>query len=338
MPGLEYPPPPIETQPPTPEGAPPAPYIPAETTPDVPSWEVALEEFLSELLPIFTPGTVEQGEWGEWEIGGWERFRREYTFVDEAFPDWEQVGFYIVDPVTEEVVNGDAVPYVMTLQGEWENDEKWSITHIATSFYLYDMDEDGIPILLIRWSTLGGDPFESVSMFRYTGGKYEAVHISRWSFWQEEFVDGVELFEFGPSVVSGLLARDSEGRTIVLSMGGAGGVESSAHILNSGNDGISLDPIFWMRSGWGGGLEQEFTLFLNESITGDRASLPEMGGDDVVFFPWEWLWGEGDMTPVPLPIMPDITVAPLPRLTGLEQRLTESVTARLLAEGRILPI
>jgi len=55
-----------------------------------------------------------------------------------------------------------------------------------------------------------------------------------------------------------------------------------------------------------------------------------------MFFPWEWLHGEGDTTPVPIPVMPHITVAPLPRMTALEQQLTERITAQLLAEGRIL--
>lgn len=328
-----------EVETPMPEEVLPVPYVPVEPEPDVPSWEVALEEFLSEFLPVFTAGTVEEMEWGQRGSSGWRRFLREYTFVDEAFPNQELFGFYFADPVTGEMVDSDTVPYIMMLQGELEDGDEWSAEYIATDFFLYDMEQGDAPVLLIRWSSVPGDPFGFESAFRYTNGTYEPVRVLEECLWREEVIDGVELFHFGPSVVRGLLAQDSEGRILVLGMGGAGGVESSAHILNLTDDGIRLEPVFWMRFGWVGEPENEFKfrLIVNEDITGEQASLPEVDGEDVMFFPWDWMWGEGDMSPVPIPIMPDVTVAPLVRLVELEQRLAERVAANLLAAGRVLP-
>ena len=101
---------------------------------------------MRKFLPLFTPGTT--NEWGELETGGQLSFVRSYTFEDEQ--GLAQTGFYAADPVTEECVDADTVSYVMTRQGEWEYGV-WTATDIATSFYLHDIDGDGIPALLIRW-------------------------------------------------------------------------------------------------------------------------------------------------------------------------------------------
>jgi len=308
--------------------------VPVESTLDAPSWEIALEEFLSELLPIFTPGIM--NEWREWEAGRWLPFVHSYMFTDEQ--GWEHTGFYIADPVTGERADADT-PYVLMWQYEFEH-EVWTATFIATSFYLHDIDGGGIPALLIRWYPPGGD-FESVQMFRYINGRYTPMDISMRHFWNlDEVIETPFLFE--TALFSGgseLLARDSEGRTIILGIGGAGGFGTWAHILHMTDGGVRLAPFFNIRFEWGseGGEEMRLNLFVDESITGERGFLSEIEQEDALFFPWEWLHGKGDMTPVPIPIMPDVTVTPFPRMTDLEQQLTERITARLLAEGRILP-
>jgi len=278
-----------------------------------------LEEFLLEFLPIFSPVT----------------FERTYTFVDEAFPNWEQTGRYFADPITEERIAPDAVPYIMTLQGEFEGGEAWSITYIAVGFSLLDIDEDGIPELLVQYA-LGDFWFEV--LFRYIDGKYVAVPTFRRHFEQEDPTERVNLFFHGPSAISEFFARDSTGRLIVLGAGGAGGLTVSGYVADLSDVGIHLAPIFNMRHGWWeGSTENEFRLWVDDSITGELTSLPEVDEYNFMFFPWDWPHGESDMTPVSIPVMPDVTVTPLLRLIDLEQQLTERITARLLAEGRILP-
>jgi len=313
---------------PAPEPASEPPYIPA-LAPDAPSWEVALDEFLREFLPIFTPGTLVPYSWvdWEWEVGGWGHFVREYTFEDER--EHTLTDYYLADPVTGETVDADDVP--------WQY-EAWATTFIATDFYLHDIDGDGIPTLLIRWHPLGGD-FEGVQMFRYIDGIYTPMRVSVRHFWNlDEAADTP--FLFSTAIFSGgseLLARDSEVRTLTLGIGGAGGFGTWAYVLHMDDDAVRLEPAFNIRFGMGFfGEDWGLHLYIDESITGERASLPEIEEEDALFFPWEWLDGEGDMTPVPIPIMPDVTVAPFPRMTDLERQLTERITARLLAEGRIL--
>ena len=307
------------------------PDVPSWETPlDAPSWEVALEEFLSEFLPIFTPGTVAPYSWVEWlwEVGGWGHFVREYTFEDEL--GYARTGFYLADPMTGETVDADDVPYAFTPEG-------WTAIFIATDFYLHDIDGDGIPALLIRWHPLGGD-FEMVQMFRYLEGRYTPISVSVRSFWQYEAVETP--FLFSTALFSGgseLLARDSEGRTLVLGAGGAGGFGTWAYVLHLEDNSVRLEQFFNIRYGWDRHVEgRQFQLSVNTYIMGDRASLPAIEMEEILFFPWEWAYGLGDMTPVPIPIMPDVTVVPFPRMTDLEQLLTERITARLLAEGRIL--
>jgi len=303
---------------------------------------MALEEFLSEFLPIFAPTPTEHPGIGESAPGGWLSFVREYTFVDEAFPDWEQTGFYVVDSVMGEAADLDAVPYAFTEQLEFEY-EMWTATYIATGFHLYDIDGDGIPAVLIWWYPLGGH-FMNVQMFRYIEGRYTPMRVSVKHFWNlDEVVDTPFLFSTALfSGVSELLARDSEGRTITLGIGGAGGFETLAYVLHMDEDSIRLDPFFRIRfdherEGPDGWEEEGFRIYVDESITGEHISFPEMDWENAMFFPWEWTNGMGDMTPVSIPIIPHVTVAPFPRMTTLEQQLTERITAQLLAEGRILP-
>jgi len=320
----------------------PTPYVtvtpvPTPYVPEVPSWEAALEEFLSELLPIFAPLTTEPDPWDVWDISGWREFVVDYSF--EVVEGAEQMHLYIADPVTGERADADT-PYVLARHSESEHQDI-TITHLANSFYLHDIDGDGIPTLLIRWMIPHGDRWGGVQMFRYIDGKYTPMHVLTESFWNlGEEIETPFLFEAGNfSGVSELFARDSEGRAMTLGIGGAGGVESHGYILHMDGDNAKLAPFFWIRFGWDGepGEEMQGRIFVDESIVEEYTHLSDIDEIDALFFPWEWTRGGGDLTPRAIPILPDITVEPFPRMTELEQRLTERITARLIAEGRILP-
>jgi len=308
----------------------------------IPHWQVALEEFLSEYNTIFTPRTTRGNEWSEWEIGGWWRFVRECRYICQD--GWERRVFYLVDPMTEEPVDADTEPYVFVLEWVgWDGTEQASI-YVASYFYLKDVSGDGIPELFISWNIIDGDPFGFTRMFRYKDGRYEPVNVSRRHLplhWREEILNSPILFHWGASGVNESLAVDSEGRIFAIGMGGAAGIESSASILKLNKDGVVLEPIFHMRYGhiWdeSNGSEWGFRLYIDESIKKEHAFLSdEIDFNDVAFFPWQWFQGEGDMTPVQLPVLPDITVSPLPRMRELEERVTERITARLILEGRIV--
>ena len=303
---------PTATPVPTPE--------PTVAPPVIPSWELALEEFLLEFLPIFTPGTRERNEWSEWEVGGWRQFVR-----------GQADGFYIADPATGQRVSADTAPYIWSHRFAGEHE---SALYIAAGFYLHDINGDGVPELLIRWTTPDGY-FEGVRLFRYVDGAYVAARVTIRTFERNEAVDTPWLFWADISGGAELLARDSRGRVLTLGIGGAGGFGTWAYTLNMDDTGVRLTPAFNIRfdSGMYG---PELDLFVDAAFAGEAGHLSQIGQEDALFVPWEWAHGEGDITPVPIPIMPNIAVAPFPRMYNLERRLTESITSQLIAEGRIV--
>ena len=199
---------------------------------------------------------------------------------------------------------------------------------------LHDLNGDGIPELLIRWTTLCGMK-HGVQLFRYQCGAYVASRVSTRRFELNEARETPFLLSGHQATDSELLARDSTGRILTLGSGGAGGFGSWANIIHLDNYGVRLEPMFEIRVDFSMEVSEP-RLYLNESITEERESLPEIGSGDPLFFPLEWHQGEGDITPMPIPIMPDVTVAPFPRMYNLEHRLTERITAQLVAEGRII--
>ena len=311
--------------------APPVTYVPVEIEPSyIPSWEHALEAFLLEFLPIFTPVTVEPRS--HWSTGGYRQFVREHRESGML------TNRHIADPVTGEIIDADTVPYYVTHHFYSEDGSTTSATRIASDFFLYDIVGDGVPILLIRWPMLDA-PFGDRSMFRYIDGSYVPVRVSIRTFWWDDVIDT-------PFILDGwgeFFAKDSEGRTIILGAGGAGGFGVWAHEVHM-DDIIRLEPMFFLRyetPAYGPILR----VYYDAAIVIE--SWPKMEPEDIYAIPWlSWLWdlplpeweaGEADMTPLPLvPIMPGVTVVPVPRMTEAEQRLTERITARLLTEERIL--
>jgi len=165
---------PIVTEPPTPPTPPPALFNPSE------DWEVALVEHLSQFTPIFRNGRF--GQWGGWQ-SDWEDYV--YWLVDREYGDWNLwygEGFTFRDPETGERLIGYDMPFLLRdfiiTCNEGSMVMGPSIFYIAINFYLYQLDETGVPTLIIRWI----DPMQygrgnggMLAMYRFQNGAFEYI-------------------------------------------------------------------------------------------------------------------------------------------------------------------
>jgi len=96
-------------------------------------WETALDEFLGEFLPIFTsrtPGST----WDD----GWFRFVRTLD-ENEILSDGREVSLAFYDPVTDVRIDENDVPFIRERN------------FIAADFWLYDLNDDGVPEVVVTF-------------------------------------------------------------------------------------------------------------------------------------------------------------------------------------------
>jgi len=294
------------------------------------TWEVALEAFLLELHPIFTPTESGQAEWSIWYAGGASHFVQYYTFNDDGFL---RTVFFVSDPVTGKRVK--TAPYLFTHQVEGSG---YTINknYISANFFLYYIDDSGIPLLIIEWHIISDlPPHKGFSVYRYLDGAFMHLPVLVNRFWQEGYYIRPFLFMNDIFAGSEILVIDSTERVLVLGGGGAGGFGSWAYVLHIKDEYIWLEPFFYFRINFG--IEQnEFLVYVNESITGPEENFPELSETDVLFFPHEWLQGESALSSVPIPIIPSIRIKPLLSFIELENELTQRIFNQLYQKGLIL--
>ena len=315
------------------------------TEAESPSWKIALEEKLSELLPIFTPGVAPQRipgsfgvyryvNWSFWDVGGAAHFVNAYTYYDAK--GRERWIYHIINPKTNEPVTEEAAYIYIERNMWWPGIES---TFITTGFYLHMLDDTDIPTLFIRWHWLEGISREGFTMHRYHNGIYVHVPVSSRWFWDENRYYTSFLHTRDVTFGAEMLAKDSEGRILTLGAGGSGGFGTWARILTIENEHAYLEPFFNIRFDLTKDGER-LRLYTNETFIESSDLLTNIKPEEAFFFPTDWyapFQGIVDFYPVAIPILPDVKVAPVPRLIELEQELTERITSRLIREGLILP-
>ena len=203
-------------------------------------WEVALEEYLDQFPPIFHHPEYIESDWGNWWSTNWHDFIE--FFVDEegnkigdTEPHSYGVTYHYRNPITDEQLNIDEVPFLY--QSSWiridadEREHQESTTWIATGFQLFDLDDTGIPALVIYWNysrqAITSSPGQRVTLHLYRDGSFEFVaDLSR---------GGV-----------GFL-RDEEGR-IFLSMGSPVAHFVDLRLMELGDE-IVIEPILSTSGG-----------------------------------------------------------------------------------------
>ena len=273
-------------------------------------WETALEDFLVEFLPFFTDSATIAHEFAgnQYEpagviIGqhfGWERFVQRGDYEEWEYP----LAYTFHDPVTGNRVMTEEVPYLMSqIQMHWRN-EVWDTPAIATGFALYDLDDDGIPEVLISWEMEfgfgSGDGGYPITIHQFVNGSYE---LAGWL--------------WGPSV----FYRDSSGRPIIYWLSWTDGfMESDFIAFNDG--GIEFEPIIERIDG-----DIFYNHIINENV---YVSL-----DDV----FHYAWGSDNadvLSTTTIHGMPDEVLTIIEPMAELQESITETLTQRLKAEGRIL--
>jgi len=259
-----------------------------------PSVQAALEDFLGEMLPIFTRSTLAM-DGRTFNIPGWELFvRHRHQYPDDFDTEvaWGYpYAFKFHDPVADQRVHIEEVPY-LRMSGD--------SAAIAWRYWLQDLDDNGIPVIVVEWAVnaffAGTNNFWLATFYHYTNGRYEPAG---------------ELT--GPFA----LYRDQHERIVRRTWVHQMGFTGADFVMFHDGD-IELEPII-MNSG----INVEDFYYYNH-LTGERIT------------EWEAFIGYGEMGQFThLPGFPDEPLTPIPHLPGLQHALTETITARLLAEGRI---
>lgn len=265
------------------------------------NWEVALEDFLSEFLPFFTSPTT---MWDDWEVGGWKRFVRPYR-DDLWFEYGTEFAFY--DPVTGNRVQIDDVPYLRQeiphIASRHPEFGSWGAqVTIATDFTLYDLDSNGIPDVLISWESdvgwfASGDGGWELTVHRYIDGTYELV-------------GGI----WGPYA---LYLDDNREPIFLRFTYNAGFMDADSIVFNDRR--MDLVPII-ERIEW----ERFYSHQIDEYVAIDPFQFPVSD------------WWEAFPTTIAVPGVPDGTWILIEQMAELQERLTETITQRLRAEGRVI--
>ena len=150
---------------------------------------------------------------------------------------------------------------------------------VVTSFYLYGLDNDGIPTIILRWGVPETCAVSCV-VFRFIDGKYR---------------------EMGSMLSHYNLFRDYAGRLIVLYNSDMDGVYGY-YYLRFTDDGMEKEAVAGVMDGWDIGTWWE------------HHGSPEFAESPTIF-------GTG------------AALIPIPRLTDLQDELTDIIRERLLAEN-----
>jgi len=243
------------------------------------SVQAALEEFLGEMLPVFTRNEYEFSDW--WSFFYWDETTDTISFLD---------------PATEESVFVGDTPWLTELSSvDWA---------IAAGFALYDLDDNGIPAVVMGWGSRydfgSGDGGFPATLHRYVDGSYEFAG----DLWIP--------FDF---------YRDQQGRALVHLYGFIDPIVRLSLI-----DGMTIEPLIEYNWEWDEAFE-EFHVDVRNHMTNEHFT------DSTIISEWYRDIKERGH----IPGMPDEPLMPIEQLPGLKHALTERITARLLAEGRILP-
>jgi len=207
-------------------------------------WRAALEGFLGEFLPLFTSLI----DMGGWEMDGWFEFFRPFDEA-ETLADGSEIWWAFYDPVSGRRVTENDVPFIRERE------------RISTGFALYDLNGDGVPVIVISFGVPQTSDIGHV-VYAFVDDEFREIGFAGASFF-----------------------RDGSGNLIT---------ESS-------------EP----------GMAAYFTF----DFDGRNARIGELiiegnfDDDEIVAF--------------------HSTLTPVERLAELQESVVESVTARLLAEGRV---
>ena len=199
------------------------------------SWEVALEGYLEQFLPIFHHPEYIERDWGNnWWRSDWYDFI-EFLVDEEGIKIGETeahsygITYRFRNPTTYEYLNIDETPFLY--QSSWvrinadRREHHESMTWVANRFQLFDLDDTGIPALVIYWSpsrhAITTSPGQRVTLHLYCNGSYEFV---------------ADLSHSGVGFL-----RDEEGR-IFLSMGSPVAHMVDLRLMELGDE-IVIEPI-----------------------------------------------------------------------------------------------
>lgn len=142
----------------------------------LPDWEDALVEYLAQFLPIFHDvGRVASRWWPfMWWESAWEEFV--YRFVEWGTDEfWEMLDrgdlgyeheYIFQNSMTGERIFAPDVPYL-----RWNGFRN----EIAIGFNLFDLNDRGVPYLVVYWDSPYNDPFQSATLHRFRDGNFEFV-------------------------------------------------------------------------------------------------------------------------------------------------------------------
>jgi len=289
--------------------------VPFEPTED---WEIALVGYLAQFTPMFHNVRFRDEPWGSWWESDWRDFVEE--LVDERSEEWRQMEnrgygytFIFHDSLTGERVAIDDVPYLNQRSGAWYDEHgvlhTWSRTEISTHFGLFDLDDTGIPALVIYWniSQQATNPGMTVTLHRFRNGEFEFVTtLSTWGgvgFYRAD--DGRLFIEYGSTVSQWL----------------------DLHIFHL-DDEITTEPVLTTIP--------STILFIDGGITKVHNHLTgEYVEEDELWARFVWI--DDDWSVSYEAFLGEVLGIPLTRIERMEvqEQLTEFIAEQLRADGRM---
>lgn len=160
------------------------PYEPVTLPPliePLPHWANPLVEYLSQFPPLFRNIGFREETWGSWWQSDWQDFVE--VLVEHGSDEWREMEnhgygytFIFSDPLTGERIAIDDATYLDRIAGG-------SGAKIAYGFGLFDLEDSGMPTLVIYWTRSPDSLYPGViiTMHRYNNGTFEfATQLSWW--------------------------------------------------------------------------------------------------------------------------------------------------------------